>query len=213
VGLSEHAADMKKPAAVLLIGAVLIGAGVVPASAIPARTAAVPAIWPSASAPWRTAAPTAVSYASRLGFTSPILIRYLTTPTTATMTVAPYRGGPTTVITEASRDGRWFVTGTAASSIHVANPAPGQWTGSTVTVRGWAQGFEGQLEAFAKSDGVVVARAVAHCGSTSLGPLTATLHVGNHPGSPVVLYVEERSARDGSTVAASVIATVGAAVT
>lgn len=213
MGSSEHAADMKKPAAVLLIGAVLIGAGVVPASAIPARTAAVPAIWPSASAPWRTAAQTAVSYAGRLGFAHPVLIRYLTTPSTATMTIAPQRGGPTTVISEQFRSGRWFVTGTAASTIHVADPAPGQWIGSTIRLRGWAQGFEGQLRAFAMSGGVVVAETVAHCGATSLGPLTATLPVGTHPGSAVVLYVEERSARDGSTIAASVIATVGIALT
>ena len=204
---------MKKPAAVLLIGATLLGASVVPAGAMPARTETVPAIWPSAPAPWRTAAQTALAYAGRLGFAHPVLIRYLATSSTATMTITPQRGGPTTVISEQFRSGRWFVTGTAASTIHVADPTPGQWLGSTVTVRGWAQGFEGQLRAFAMSRGVIVAETVAHCGSTSLGPLTATLHVGNHPGSPVVLSVEERSSRDGSTIAASVIATVGIALT
>jgi Immunoglobulin-like domain of bacterial spore germination len=204
---------MKKPAAVLLIGTVLSVASVIPAGAYPVRTGPVPAVWPSAPAPWRTAAQTALTFATRLGFGSPVLIRYLTTPTTATMTIAPRRGGPTTVITEQLRAGRWFVTGTAASTIRVADPTPGQWISGAVTVHGWAQGFEGQLRAFAMSGGVVVAQTVAHCGSTSLGPLTATMNVGSHPGAGIVLYVEERSARDGSTIAASVISTVGGAIT
>ena len=129
------------------------------------------------------------------------------------MTITPRRGGPTTVITEELRSGRWFIAGTAASTIHAARPLRGQWVGGTIAVSGWAQGFEGQLKAFAMSGGTVLSRTVAHCGSTSLGPLTATLVVGSHPGSTVVVYLEERSARDGSTIAASVIATVGIAPT
>jgi hypothetical protein len=198
---------MKRFLALALSSASLALGGSLPAGASPAATPLT--VWPAAGAPWRTAAATALAEAGRLGFAHPILIHDVTTTDHAAMTVVPWRGGPTTTIAEVRVAGRWEVTGATASTIFVTAPASGVPVGPTITLGGRAVAFEGQLAATVHSGGTLLATTVAHCGSTSLGPLTGSLAVGNHPGATLVLTVLERSARDGSTAAASVVAVRG----
>ncbi len=118
------------------------------------------------------------------------------------------QGQPTTVLVRQLEDDTWFVIGASVASIRLDSPTNGATISSPEALRGAAQAFEGHVAVRLYVDGVsdpitetyVLGRGDAMGDFT--GELTYAVPSGARHG---VLVLLEPSAKDGSTVAATVI--------
>lgn len=118
-------------------------------------------------------------------------------------------GQPTTVLVRQLQDDTWFVIGASAESIRLDSPAQGATLSSPERLTGAASAFEGHVAVRLLADGVaepiaetyVTGRGDGVLGDFS-GELTFTAPAGARHG---VLVLSEPSAKDGATIAATVI--------
>ena len=124
--------------------------------------------------------------------------------------VRSFDGGmPTSVLVRQLEDDSWFVIGSVVESIRLDTPPQGATISSPQTLTGAASAFEGQVNVRLYADGVkepigetyVMGRGDGVLGDFT-GELTFDVPAGAQHG---VLVLFEPSAKDGSTIAATVI--------
>lgn len=171
-------------------------------------------IWPApgTTATFTTPAQAATDFARRfLGMGSPTLATPQVRGSDATveLRLGP-RGGQPSVVTLRRITGRgWVVTGCAAPSIQVDQPAPGATIGSPLVVRGRAQAFEGHVDVEVRRDGPgpPIGQSFGTGGGTEILPFEATVTFARPaPARGTVVVSEPRAdVADQGPAAATVV--------
>lgn len=146
-----------------------------------------------------------------LGMVDPQLTALNTTGDRATMNVTP---GPTAginmVVSLRRVEGRgWVVTGSAAPSIQVDQPAAGSTVASPLVVRGRTQAFEGHVDVEIRRDGATtpIGRAFGTGASDAMAPFETTVTFTRPSTARGTVVVSAPNAADGDLgpLAATVI--------
>jgi hypothetical protein len=182
-------------------------------SAVPATVDPTTPVFPDPASSRRFDDPVAVARAfatDMVGFSDPVLGSFAQGDSrSGEVEVRAFaQGQPTTVLVRQLEDDTWFVLGASVASIRLDTPAAGATIGSPQALAGAAQAFEGHVAVHLYVDGVneqigeafVTGRGDAMGDFT--GELTFTLPAGAQHG---VLVLVEPSAKDGATIAATVI--------
>lgn len=117
-------------------------------------------------------------------------------------------GRPTTVFVRRLEDDTWYVIGTSVESIRLDAPSTGATVSSPLSLTGAAWAFEGHVAVRLYADGVTEPIAESYVLGRGdemgdfAGELTFEVPVGAEHGT-LVLF--EPSAKDGGTIAATVI--------
>ncbi len=154
-------------------------------------------------------APAARSYATDvLGFTDLVLGELgRTEGDTAQVSVSDIDGGAETVVQVQQLEGSWFVTGSQAQDIEVAEPAPGASLATPFQTSGTALAFEGTVDVLVLEQGTPLPRGtgfVMGSGSPPPGPFSGKI-VYSPPDEavPGVLVYRTLSAKDGHVIQAT----------
>lgn len=172
------------------------------------------AVFPDATTSRRFDDPAAATRAfatESLGFNAPILGEFRPGDSrSGEIEVRAFEGGvPTTVLLRQLEDDTWFILGAVAESIRLEAPEAGARLSSPHALRGEAYAFEGNVVVHLYADGVAepIGEAfVTGRGDGELGEFSGSISFEIPEGAANgVLVLFEPSARDGSTVAATVI--------
>lgn len=189
-------------APVAVVGALLIGAAA--SSGAPAA-----AVWPTPASGITYATPTAAARGlalDLLGMEAPRVAPFHGSATSGTVTLRASAAGPATVVSVAKGGAGWVATGSAFADVKVTSPTPGAHVATTVTLSGRSTAFEAVVNYTVRTDaGRVLARGTVMGGSMgAFRAFHASVHIPATVGSGEVILLT-RSARDGSTIGASVV--------
>jgi Immunoglobulin-like domain of bacterial spore germination len=173
-----------------------------------------PAVFPDPTTSRRFDDPAAVAQAfatDLLGFSDPLVGDFMQGDSrSGEIEVRAFaQGNPTLVLVRQLEDDTWFVIGAVVESIRLDTPEQGATISSPQALEGAAFAFEGTVNVRLFVDGVaepiaetfVTGRGDGELGDFT-GELTFDLPAGAEHG---VLVLSEASAKDGSTIAATVI--------
>ncbi len=141
-----------------------------------------------------------------LGIEAPLVSPLRASGSGGTVALRRSAAGAATTVAVSRAAAGWVVTGSAFADVRVTSPTPGELVGATVSLAGRSTAFEGVVNYVVRTDaGRVLARGtVLGGGSGALAPFRATIHLAHATGAGEVI-VSTRSARDGSTLGASVV--------
>ncbi|MEX2293792.1 MAG: Gmad2 immunoglobulin-like domain-containing protein [Acidimicrobiales bacterium] len=172
------------------------------------------AVFPDATTSRRFDDPLAATRAfatELLGFNAPLVGEFAAGDSrSGEVEVRGFEGGrPTTVLVRQLENDTWFVLGAIAESIRLDVPTARDRMASPSDLRGAASAFEGHVVVHLFADGVAEPIGVSYVtgrGDGELGDFEGSISFDVPDGvTDGVLVLFEPSARDGSTVAATVI--------
>jgi len=172
------------------------------------------AIWPFTSSASRFTDPVTASFSfarDYLGFAEPTVSTVSgSVNATAKVSLRPSAGGrvTTVMLVRSATGGTWWVVGASTPTIVVSAPAPDAVVTSPVTLSGRSTAYEGVINVDVRQAGSLTSLArvnVMGGGMGTMGPFQASVHFAAPTQSSGVVMLRERSAKDGSYVAATVV--------
>jgi hypothetical protein len=173
-----------------------------------------PAVFPDPTTSRRFDEPVAAARAfatDMLGFSDPIVSDFMQGDTrSGEVEIRSFaQGNPTTVLVRQLQDDTWFVIGASVDSIRLDTPEQGATIASPQVLKGAASAYEGTVNVRLFVDGAsapIAETIVMGRGDGVLGDFTGELSFDLPAGARHgVLVLSEASAKDGSTIAATVI--------
>lgn len=166
-------------------------------------------VWPTAASGVTYSTPTAAARGvalDLLGMETPLVSRLHGSATAGMVSIRPAAVSASTVVSVTRGATGWVVTGTAFADVHVTSPSAGARVGSTLTLAGRSTAFEAVVNFSVRTDsGRILAQGTVKGGANgTMAPFRASVHLAHASGGGEVI-LSTRSARDGSTLGATII--------